>query len=179
MLGVGRRRTCCPTDGDIVLPLPARSFVKCGKLLSEIEMKWFFAKGRSRLLDQVNIPKAYLGIELIVSILLVADGSEVSRDELVEKVIALKKAVPFEMRHYNDQVLSTDEEIRSAVNELVKDGVYEEWIEFGALRSSDYMRRSLPFSTREKLNEPARRDTLTKILVHVSPGVLDLARAAG
>ena len=60
----------------------------------------------------------------MITSLVLTSHKEFSPPEIVEDVIALKKAVPFEMRHYG-RVVSTDDEVRAAVEDLLTEGVHE------------------------------------------------------
>jgi hypothetical protein len=123
---------------------------------------------RSRQDDEKEpAQETYFDVDLITSLALASRGELRCRD-VVEGVIALKKAVPFEMRDYRDRILSTNAEIRGAVEELLAEGVHEGWIEAVTMTYADRHRRDVPLRLRELLaDRPSLKETLDRILVHI------------
>jgi len=109
----------------------------------------------------------YFSADIITSLVLTS-YKEFSPPDIVEDVIALKKAVSFEMRHYG-RVVSTDDEVRVAVEDLLTEGVHEGWIEAVTARYADRCRESMPLRLKELLmDSPTLRKTLAAILVHIA-----------
>ena len=105
-------------------------------------------------------------VDLITSLVLASCG-DVRRSDVVERVIVLKRTVPFEMEHLG-RILSTEEEIRKVVEELLAEGVSDGWLEAAVVRYPDDLREELPERLRELLEyDPSLKDTLDRILARV------------
>lgn len=123
-------------------------------------VRWFSWRGKPQ--DAVT-EERYFTVDLITS-LVVSIRDEFRREEIVERVIELKKSVPFEMRHLG-RVVSTDDEIRTSVEDLLDEGVANGWIEAVTMRCADDCRQDIPLRLREELKEsPSLRGTLGMIL---------------
>jgi len=105
-------------------------------------------------------------VDLITSLVLASSG-DIRRSEVVEKVILLKRTIPFEMEHLG-RIVSTQDEIRKAVEELLAEGVSDGWLEATVVRYSDEQRKELPERLKELLEyDPSLKDTLDRILARV------------
>jgi chemotaxis receptor (MCP) glutamine deamidase CheD len=69
----------------------------------------------------------YITVDMVVSLVL-ASCCDIRLSDIAEKVISLKKAIPFELKHSGRNVF-TNEEVRKAVRELLDEGLREGWIE--------------------------------------------------
>jgi len=102
-------------------------------------------------------------VDLITSLVLASCG-DIRRSEVVEKVILLKRTIPFEMEHLG-RIVSTEEEIRKAVEELLAEGVSDGWLEATVVRYPNDLREELPERLKELLEyDPSLKDTLERIL---------------
>ena len=54
-----------------------------------------------------------ISVDMAVSLVLASCG-DIKLSDVAEKVIALKKVIPFELKH-SGKIVSTDEEVRKAV----------------------------------------------------------------
>ena len=114
----------------------------------------------------------YFTVDLITSLIL-DTCEEFRREEIVARVIELKRSVAFEMRHMG-RVVSSDEEIRAAVGDLLDEGVSIGWIEAVTMRYPEGCRQDIPLRLREELAEtPSLKGTLGTILAKVGLSPLD------
>lgn len=103
----------------------------------------------------------------IITSLVFASCNDFHEGDIVEKVIALKRAVPFEMRDLQRRILSTDEAIQEAVHGLLDEGLHSGWVEAVTMRYAEDGRRGIPYRLKELMaDSPSLKDTLDKILAH-------------
>lgn len=126
--------------------------------------RWF---SRRRGRQSPTEEERYFTADLITSLVLGGTCDEFRREEIVERVIELKRSVTFEMRHLG-RVVSTDDEIQAAVGDLLDEGVSNGWIEAVTMRYPEGCRQDIPLRLREELAEsPMLKDTLGMILARV------------
>jgi hypothetical protein len=108
--------------------------------------------------------RACFDLDLIAS-LLVASCDKFTFEEIAERMTALKKSVGFEVLGGGDRVLSSDAELRSALRNLLEEGLCNDWIEAVTMRYADRYRASIPGRVRRVLaDNPSLRDTMGVIL---------------
>jgi hypothetical protein len=131
--------------------------------------KWF---SRRRGRQSPTEEERYFTVDLITSLVL-DTCDEFRREEVVARVIDLKRSVTFEMRHMGS-VVSTDDEIQAAVGDLLDEGVSNGWIEAVTMRYPEGCRQDVPLRLREELAEsPSLKGTLRMILAKVGLPPLD------
>jgi hypothetical protein len=109
---------------------------------------------------------ASFSLDLIAS-LLFASRERFTYEDTAERMIRLRKAVDFEMRDTTGSVLSSDDDIRSALRELFDEGVHNGWIEAVTARYSDRSRQDIPVRLKKLLtDEPLLKDKLIDILAY-------------
>ena len=116
---------------------------------------------------QEPVQKTCFSLDLISSLLL-ASRDEFRYTDIAEGMVALKKAIPFEMRDNRDRILSSEVEVLVALRDFLDEGLAEGWIEAVTMRYPDRCRKDIPIRVRELLaDRPGLKDTLDKILAQI------------
>ncbi len=111
--------------------------------------------------------EACLSLDLVSSLALASMG-EFCFEDLVQKIIALRRAVPFEVRDGPDRVISSEDELRKALPDLLQEGLCSGWIEAVTMRHADWCRQNIPIRLRElEADEPGLKDTLDRVLAQI------------
>ncbi|MDG7022942.1 MAG: hypothetical protein JRN45_00315 [Nitrososphaerota archaeon] len=117
--------------------------------------------------EQGPAAKARFSLDLVASLVL-ASCEEFRSSEIADKVAALTKAVPLELLDLQGKAFSSDTEIRTALLDLLDEGMHSGWIVAKTMRYSDNSRRDVPLRLNELLaDDPSLKEPLDRILTHL------------